>query len=279
MTPSTPVNPEFFDVFFDLAESGFAHIRRGFGGWVPEVYDLMEGDFEDDIPHILRLAEETGGSVLDLGSGTGRLTIPLLRAGHEVIALDSDPRMQEMLSLKARGLGGGAEKRLTQIHADLRSFRLPAPARLAVCSTNTFLYLGSLGVQREALAAVRENLAGGGRLWLDVFVPKPNPSAEEPYLTSLADPESGRLLLYGAQSRDDHFEGRSHVNAFTIVFRQAEPPEIYVQEWTYSWLHPGELRLLLETEGFVLERLLGDYEGDEADETSIQMIAIARKTR
>lgn len=279
MTPRKPVNPEFFDVFFDLAGSGLADIRRGFGGWVPEVYDLMEGDFEDDIPHILRLAEETGGPVLDLGAGTGRLTIPLLRAGHEVIALDSDPRMQERLSLKARGLGRDAEKRLTQIQADLRSFQLATPARLAVCSTNTFLYLGSLQAQREALAAIRENLAEGGRLWLDVFVPKPNPSAEEPYLTSLAGPESGRLLLYGARSRDDHFEGRSHVNAFTIVFHQAKPPEIYVQEWTYSWLHPGELRLLLESEGFVLEKLLGDYEGDEADDTSIQMIAIARKTR
>ena len=279
MTPDTAGNPEFFDVFFDLAESGFADVRRGFGGWVPEVYDLMEGDFEDDIPHILSLAAQAGGPILDLGSGTGRLTIPLLRAGHEVIALDSDPRMQEMLSLKASALGGGAEKRLTQIQADLRSFRIPAPARLAVCSTNTFLYLGSLGAQREALAAVRENLAEGGRLWLDVFVPKPNPSATEPYLTSLADPETGRLLRYGAQSRDDHFTGQSHVNAFTIVFHQGRQPDIFVQEWTYSWLHPNELRLLLESEGFELLELLGDYEGDEADDTSIQMIAIARKTR
>lgn len=272
-------HPEFFDIFFDLAESGLADVRRGFGGWVPEVYDLMEGDFEDDIPHVLRLAEQTGGPVLDLGSGTGRLTLPLLRAGHTVFALDSDERMQKLLAEKAENLDPEDRARLSAIGSDLLDFRTPEPARLAVCSTNTFLYLGSLEAQRRALSAIRSSLAEGGLLWLDVFVPKPNPSAAEPYLAARTDPDTGRLLLYGAQSRDDHFTGQSHVNAFTIVFRGQMRPEMYVQSWTYAWLHPNELRLLLESEGFVLERLMGDYEGEEADDTSVQMIAIARRAR
>lgn len=263
---------EFFDVFYDLMSSGRADVRRGYGGWVPEVYDLMEGDFEDDIPLVLDLAGQTGGPVVDLGAGTGRLTLPLVREGLHVYAVDSDPVMQRILSNRA----GASASRITPISAPIQTFELPEKARLAVCSTNTFLYLGSLDEQQRALANIRRNLTPDGRLWLDVFVPKPNPVAEEPYLTSHFDPDSGVMLLYGAQSRDDHFAGRSQVNAFTIVWGRQEQPEVYVQSWTYAWLHPSELRLLLEAEGFELLKLLGDYEGEEADDTSVQVIAIAR---
>ncbi|MCC6484972.1 MAG: class I SAM-dependent methyltransferase [Armatimonadetes bacterium] len=263
---------EFFDIFFDLAESGRANVRRGYGGWVPEVYDLMEGDFEDDLPMILALARRVGGPVVDLGSGTGRLTIPLASEGLDVFAVDSDPMMHSQLRRNSEGLGLS----ITSIEAQIQTFELPEKARLAVCSTNTFLYLGSLEEQRRALANIRRNLAVGGHLWLDVFVPKPNPSAEEPYLTSHRDPDSGILLLYGAESREDHFQGRSHVNAFTLVWGRKPQPEVYVQSWTYAWLHPAELTLLLEAEGFELVELLGDYEGEAADDCAVQMIAVAR---
>ena len=37
MSRSTPIDPEFFDVFHDILRSGFADVRRDCGGWVPEV--------------------------------------------------------------------------------------------------------------------------------------------------------------------------------------------------------------------------------------------------
>lgn len=271
------IEPEFFDVFHDLLRWGGCEVRRGYGGWVPEVYDLMEGDFEDDIPLVLELAEETGGPVLDLGCGTGRLTIPLLREGLEVFALDSDARMLEILEQKTASLPPGDRQRLTLLQQDMRDCRTPRPAALAVCSTNTFLYLGSLDDQREALRSIYHCLMPGGVLWLDVFVPKPNPSADEPYLTSHLNPETGTLLLYGAQTREDHFTERSLVNAFTMLLRREGSPQVFLQSWTYAWLHPNELRLLLEGAGFRLRTLLGDYDGGEADEASVQMIAIAER--
>ena len=252
-------------------------MRSGYGGWVPEVYDLMEGDFEDDIPLVLELAEETGGPVLDLGCGTGRLSIPLLQEGLEVFALDSDARMLERLSQKAGRFPVEDRARLTLLQQDMRECRTPRPAALAVCSTNTFLYLGSLEDQRKTLLSVHSCLKPGGALWLDVFVPKPNPSADEPYLTSRLDPDSGVPLLYGAQTREDHFRERSLVNAFTMLLPRQRVPQVFLQSWTYAWLHPNELRLLLESAGFRLRRLLGDYDGGEADDCSVQMIAIAER--
>ena len=143
---------------------------------------------------------------------------------------------------------------------------------------HVFVLWGSLDQQRRALASIRDSLTPDGMLWLDVYVPKPNPAAAEPYLTTHLDKKAGMLLLYGAQTREDHFEERSLVNAFTIVLRKGERPEVYVQSWRYAWLHPNELRLLLESTGFELVQLLGDYDGGAADEISVQMIALARRT-
>lgn len=266
----------FFDVFHDLAKSGFADVRSPFGGWIPEVYDMMEGDFEDDIPLVLDLARTTGGPVVDLGSGTGRLSIPLAREGLKVYAVDSSEAMQQRLAEKAAA-EPPVSAAIHPLAEDITTFKLPEPAALAVCSTNTFLYLESLELQKKALQNISDNLQPGGMLWLDVYVPKPNPSAAEPFLTSHHDPDSGTLLLYATQSREDHFSGTTLVNAYTLVFGRQDRPEIYVQEWRYSWLHPNELRLLLQNTGFHLERLLGDYEGEDADDLSVQMIAVARK--
>ncbi len=268
---------EFFDIFHDLYRWGGCDVRRGYGGWVPEVYDLMEGDFEDDIPRVLELAEETGGPVLDLGCGTGRLTIPLLQEGFEVFGLDCDERMLDILRAKTAALPEEDRARLTILQQDMRWCSTPRPASLAVCSTNTFLYLGSLDDQRQALRSIAGCLKPGGTLWLDVFVPKPNPSADEPYLTSRLLPDSGTLLLYGTQTREDHFSERSLVNAFTMLLPRDGQPQVYLQNWTYAWLHPNELRLLLESTGFRLTVLLGDYDGREADESSVQMVAIAER--
>jgi len=67
------------------------------------------------------------------------------------------------------------------------------------------------------------------------------------------------------------------VNAFTMLLPREGSPQVFLQSWTYAWLHPNEVRLLLEGSGFRLQTLLGDYDGGEADEASVQMIAIAER--
>ena len=51
-------------------------------------YDLDYDSFQDDVAFYLGLAEHTGGPLLELGCGTGRLLIPLARAGFEITGVD-----------------------------------------------------------------------------------------------------------------------------------------------------------------------------------------------
>ena len=84
----------------------------------PEIYDLENSDFEPDGPFILALAKKLGGAMLELGCGTGRVTIPLAQNGVEIVGLDIVPGMVE----RARQKSG--ELPIEWILADVRTFHL-----------------------------------------------------------------------------------------------------------------------------------------------------------
>ncbi len=61
-------------------------------------HDLECGDYREDLPYWLALAAETGGPVLDIGAGTGRVTLALAAAGTAVVGLDIEPALLAALA-------------------------------------------------------------------------------------------------------------------------------------------------------------------------------------
>jgi ubiquinone/menaquinone biosynthesis C-methylase UbiE len=78
------------------------------GGLIFDFYDLrIEGDYRPisgDVPFYLRQARKTGGPILELACGTGRIAIPLARAGFEVVGLDKSRAMLRIARAKAGGV-------------------------------------------------------------------------------------------------------------------------------------------------------------------------------
>jgi SAM-dependent methyltransferase len=64
-------------------------------------HDLECGDYREDLPFWRALAAETGGPVLDIGAGTGRVTVDLVSAGADVVALDIEPALLAALAHRA----------------------------------------------------------------------------------------------------------------------------------------------------------------------------------
>ena len=65
-----------------------------------EFYDLYVGDFLDDLPMYEKYAVQVGGSVLEIGAGSGRLTIPLAQMGFDVAAMDVSATMLAILDTR-----------------------------------------------------------------------------------------------------------------------------------------------------------------------------------
>jgi SAM-dependent methyltransferase len=162
-------------------------------------YDLDMLDVAYDAELYLRLAQEGGDGVLELGVGSGRLAIPLALAGHPVVGVDRDPAMLERAAMAWERTRGPIEPaRLRLVEGDLVSFRSSARFGLVFAAVNTFLLAHDDDARLAVLATMHEHLLPGGLAAIEMSTP----DAEElaGYDGRLRrewarhDPESGRQV-------------------------------------------------------------------------------------
>ena len=122
-------------------------------------HDVENGGYTADLPLWRALAEETGGPVLDLGAGTGRVALDLAAAGHEVHALDIDGELLAALRDRAAGRSGG---RVVTHVGDARGFDVGVRFPLVLAPMQTVQLLGGPAGRAGMLEAVRRPLAPGG---------------------------------------------------------------------------------------------------------------------
>lgn len=122
----------------------------------------------EDVPFFTEIARRTVGPVLDLGCGTGRLSIPLAEAGLEVVGLDISENMIAAFRRKLRSCRREIRQRINLVRADMRQFALKQRFACAVCSSNTLLLMGSERSVERALACVARHLRDDGLFVVDV---------------------------------------------------------------------------------------------------------------
>jgi SAM-dependent methyltransferase len=119
-------------------------------------HDLECGDYGEDLPLWRDLAARTGGPVLDVGAGTGRVTLELAAVGLPVVALDVDERLLAALAIRARELP------VDTVVADARDFRLDRRFSLILAPMQTLqLFGGRLG-RAAFLRCALQHLKPGG---------------------------------------------------------------------------------------------------------------------
>ncbi len=124
---------------------------------VAGLYDVY-AQWEVDVPFFLQECRACR-NVLELTSGTGRLSLPLLEAGVNLTCLDSSPEMLAILrrKLQARGLSAPLYE------MDICNFALPEKFDLIIIPFHAFAEISEPQAQQQALAAIRAHLAQGGR--------------------------------------------------------------------------------------------------------------------
>jgi SAM-dependent methyltransferase len=210
---------------------------------IAELYDPWSRSVTEDVDFYVAEARRTGGPVVELGIGTGRIAIPIAQSGTRVIGVDSS---REMLAAcrrraEAEGVAELVELRL----GDLRGPSLDEQVPLVICPFRSYLHLADDGERVEALRAANAALRPGGRLVFDVFAPKPDDIAEthgrwlerEPGIYELADwDESARTLTLSV---------RGPSGAATMAL---------------SWISREEWQQLLEETGFTVEACYGWFD-------------------
>jgi SAM-dependent methyltransferase len=136
---------------------------------IARLYDPWSASVVEDISFYVEEAVASGGPVVELGVGTGRIAIPTAAAGIDVIGVDSSQGMLDVCAEQARAAGVAALLDLRL--GDLRRPPVDERVPLVTCPFRAYLHLRSDEERLEALAAARALLRDGGRLVFDVFMP------------------------------------------------------------------------------------------------------------
>lgn len=239
--------------FYEGADSLFV---RAYDAFYHEAPPQMAGD----VAFYRQLAQRTGGPVLELACGTGRIAVPLVESGLDVTGVDVSDGMLAIIRRKV------AARPVTLIAQDMSTLQLDRQFGCIIVAFRSFQHLLTTELQRQTLAAIRSHLAPNGRVALNLFDPRLDLLIDEtPRQPALrgTDPVTGHTFTgellkarfdYLAQVRHDLWRYREYAPHGAPL---AEDTRDMALRWTWRW----ELLHLLELCGFAVEAQYSDFTG------------------
>lgn len=244
---------------------------------IARFYDLDFGGIDYDLTFYEDFARRCGSPILELGVGTGRVALPLARAGFSVTGIDSSPAM---LAVARSKLKGRLKQRVGLVEGDIRDFRVEERFALALAPLGGFGHLTTSHDQLKALGCTHRHLAQGGTLIIDL----PNPereredSANELVLAWVRRwPNSEGTVCKMVSSEVDEAAQLEHVTYFYDEVDPSGAVRRTIFTFTLSYFYRHEMEHLLERSGFAVEGLYGSGDLDGYHAESPRMIFVARK--
>ena len=230
-----------------------------------------------DIGFYVEEAKATRGPVLELGSGTGRILLPIARAGGTIVGLDSSSNMLERCRQKLAAESAAVRGRVTLQQRDIHDFDLGERFPLIIAPFRVVQHLTTVDDQLRFLAAVARHLAPNGRFAFDVF---------NPYFAKLVEADGVEREDTPAQRLPD---GRTLRRAYRIArvrwVDQVSDSELiyyvdgkrYVQAFEMRWYLAAELQHLLARSGFRVRAMYGDFARGPVVDGCPELVVLAEK--
>lgn len=258
-----------------IARGAIAHYEDA------DYYDVAYRRRRRDVRFYVDLARARGGPVLELGAGSGRVTLELARAGIEVVGIEPVRAMLSRARDKARQLPAEARARLTLRRGDARRLALERRFPLIIAPFNVLMHFYTRRDLERLLAVVRRQLAPGGRFVFDVAMPdlrsmlrSPGKLYRGPRVTH---PRSG--------ARFDYFEAFEYdpprqVQMVSMIFQNLEDlSDLRSVPLSQRQFFPQELEALLHYNGFAITAHWGDFERGPLRADSESQIIVAKPRR
>lgn len=208
---------------------------------IARIYDPWSRSVVEDVSFYVDEARRSGGPMLELGVGTGRIAVPVAAAGIEVVGVDLSAGMLEVAREAAELAGVSVDLR----QGDMREPPVDGEFPLVAIPFRSLLHMETDRDRRAALRAVARLLAPGGRLVFDVFTPAADDIAETHARWVEREP--------GIWERADWDEGTR-----TLILRVRGG---YAEaEMSLAWLSVAEWKELLRDEGYVVEAVYGWFD-------------------
>ena len=257
----------------------------------PEEYDLEHlGDEQDIVFYVSLVRTLRPHRILELGCGTGRITLPLAadgaRSGYDVIGLDSQPEMLESAEQHRTGVSPEIRERLHFIAGDMRTFRAEPKFDLIVIPCSSISHVLELDDQIAVFKRCYENLNPDGRFVVEVNMPNLaaySDSFSVPPRTPIeidldrSDESDGTRMIRRKTTHYLSDQQRAHIRFLYEKYQHGRAIESYIDDFASHVFFPRELALLFIHTGFEIERTFGDYRSRPLAANSPLIIMIGKR--
>lgn len=233
---------------------------------IAELYDHVT-IYRDrpDVGFFVDAARDAGSPVLELGCGSGRVLLPVARAGIEVVGLDSSPSMLAGCRRHLAQEPSAVRARAELVEGDMRSFDLGRTFSLVTIPFRPFQHLVTVEDQLACLGSIRRHLRPGGQLILDLFNPSIEALAqpvgvESPPEAEFSMPDGRRVTRRFRIAARDRANQVNHVELIYEVTHPDGRAERRVHAFAMRYLFRFEAEHLLARAGFGVERLYSGYD-------------------
>lgn len=244
-------------------------------------YDQAYRQRRHDVRFYTNLAVKSGGPVLELGVGTGRVALAIAKAGIGVVGIEPMTPMLAQARERLTRLPRVARGRVELRQGDLTRVRLRRKFPLVIAPFNVWMHLYTREEIERGFATVRHHLERGGRFAFDVLLPDPASLARDPAKRyrggEVAHPRDGVRYQYS------EYFGYDPVGQIETVVMDFEHPEEDARSFctplTQRQFFPAELEALLHYNGFEVESHTGDFDGKPITAATESQVLIARARR
>jgi SAM-dependent methyltransferase len=261
-----------------------------YDGFIAEYYDEspMVRARMQDVAFYVDAVREYGEPVLELGCGTGRVTLALAREGYRVTGLDASGRMLSRCERKLARSPAEVRQRVKLVQGDMTRFDLGEKFQTIIIPFRPLQHLLEVEEQLACLESVRSHLRAegpgqgerAGKLILDVFQTDAERMHDpvfhrEAAVTEYSTPDGRRVRTVERIAAFHRGEQRNDVEMIFYVRHADGKEERLVFAWTLRYFFRYEVEHLLARCGFRVRALYGDFDRSALEDASPEMIFVA----
>ncbi|MEK7434612.1 MAG: class I SAM-dependent methyltransferase [Cyanobacteriota bacterium] len=244
------------------------------------LYLGLKGEKEFYVSESLKI----GGNILELGCGTGRITIPIAQSGLDIVGIDNSEGLlkeaNEKVS-KIKNLPGNVEF----LYGDMRDFSLEKKFDLIIIPYRAFLHLHTPEDQKKTLRNIHNHLNENGKLIMNMFFPRID--VIDSSINTLGNAIKQVKTLENNGKKTIFYDSRTYssytqlIHQYFIAEELDENGIVTSKQYfplTLRWVTKFEMEHLFELCNFKIENLYGWFDKRNLSDESEEMIWVVKKS-
>ena len=237
-------------------------------------YDLFGS--KNDLEFYKELALQSGSKALELGVGTGRLAIPLAKAGIKVVGIDNSVHMLRVARQKLAKENEFVKSHVVLKRGDMRNFELKQKFPFIYIPASTFDHNTTVEEQERTLNCVRKHLEKNGTFPFDLEQATPD-KPETSWWIDRKETDSGSMVVRSIFTKRNMTKRVGSLDLFFDVYKNSKLLERYHEYGEVAIIPKDEITKLLEENGFEVESIYGDFNKSKYRRDSPRIVLVTRK--